>query len=145
MRRYSVSSFSIPEHGPIADLNTTPLIDVMLVLLIMFIMTVPVMSHKIEVDLPTPPVDSNPVEPVIYRLNLGSNGAISWNGEPITEQSLPARLKAVETEPNGELHFAADGAARYEDYDRLLGHIKRAGIERLGLVDNARFVADIDH
>ena len=144
MRRYSVSSFSIPERGPIADLNTTPLIDVMLVLLIMFIMTVPVMSHKIAVDLPTgtPPADST--EPVVYRLTLDGNGSISWNGAPIAERSLPARLAAVKAEANGELHLAADGAARYEDYDRILAHIKRAGIERLGLIGNERFVADLD-
>lgn len=144
MRRYTVSSFSIPERGPIADLNTTPLIDVMLVLLIMFIMTVPVMTHKIAVDLPTGTPPERSAEPVVYRLALDSDGSLSWNGVRIAEQSLPARLGAVRDDANSELHLAADGSARYEDYDRVLAHIKRARIERLGLVDNARFVADLD-
>jgi biopolymer transport protein ExbD len=140
MRRYSVSSFSIPERGPIADLNTTPLIDVMLVLLIMFIMTVPVVSHKIAVDLPAPPPpDAERLEPAVYRLTLERDGGLTWNGMPVAESSLPARLAALRSEAASELHLAADGAARYEDYDRLLAVIKGAGITRLGLVGNARF------
>ena len=133
----------VTAEAPISDLNTTPLIDVMLVLLIMFIMTMPMMTHKVAVDLPVetpPPVD---VKPVVYRLHLERDGHLRWNGMRISEASLLARLPAVRDEPGSELHLAADGAARYEDYDRLLAAIKGAGITRLGLVDNARFVSDL--
>ena len=58
--------------------------------------------------------------------------------------ALPAKLTAMRAEPNSELHLAADGAARYEDYDRLLAVIKRAGVNRMGLVDNGRFVDDLN-
>jgi biopolymer transport protein ExbD len=142
MRRHNVSSFAIPEPRPIVDLNTTPLIDVMLVLLIMFIMIIPVTSHKIAVDLPSGPTITS--EPTVYRLTLEANGSLSWNGISVPHAALPARLAAMKAEANSELHLAADGAARYEDYDRLLAVIKRAGINRMGLVDNGRFVADLD-
>jgi biopolymer transport protein ExbD len=125
-----------PAGRPISDLNTTPLIDVMLVLLIMFIMTVPIATHKVAVDLPQGPGNN---EPVVHRLSLDAAGRLGWNGAPIAEAELPARLAAVRAEPNSELHFRTEGQARYEDFDRVLAAVKRAGITRLGLVDNERF------
>ena len=144
MRRYNVSSFAVPEPRPFVDLNTTPLIDVMLVLLIMFIMIIPVTNHKIAVDLPNGPPPPIATEPTVYRLTLEANGGLSWNGIPVPHAALPARLAAMKAEASSELHLAADGAARYEDYDRLLAVIKRAGVNRMGLVDNGRFVEDLE-
>jgi biopolymer transport protein ExbD len=136
----------IPDFGedaPISALNTTPLIDVLLVLMIMIILTLPTMSHKVPADLPQGPrVETAP--PTIYRLDLAAGGGLLWNGIPIAGPSLPVRLAAVQADSTGELHLAADGAARYEDYDRLLAAIKRAGITRLGLVGNDAFVHDLD-
>lgn len=122
----------------IGGINTTPLIDVMLVLLVMFIMIIPVTNHKVAVDLPQG--DTPGVTPTIYRLDLTGSGALLWNGIPVAEAELPRRLSAVAGEPKAVLHFRTEGEARYEIFDRVLADVKRAGIERLGLVDNARFV-----
>ena len=122
---------------PISALNTTPLIDVMLVLLIMFIVTIPIASHKVPLDLPQgTPLPTE--EPLVHRLDLDASGALRWDGARIGEGALPALLAQM---GSAELHFRTDGETRYEDFDRVLATVKRAGIARLGLVDNERFVA----
>jgi biopolymer transport protein ExbD len=126
----------VPNDAPISDLNTTPLIDVMLVLLIMFIITVPIATHKVELDLPS---GGKPSVPTIYRLDQDSAGRLSLNGVSIRDAELRARLNAVKADPVGELHFRTDATTRYEDFDRVLAVVKGAGITKLGLVDNARF------
>ena len=137
-KRRSTLSFAAPSGQPIGELNTTPLIDVMLVLLIMFIVTIPIGTHKVAVDLPqgTPPIGA---EPVVHRLSLMADGSLTWDGAAIPEAALPARLAALKTDTAAQLHLRADGAARYADYDRLLATIKGAGIEKLGLVGNEAF------
>jgi biopolymer transport protein ExbD len=137
MRRRPYPQFATSTSAPISDLNTTPLIDVMLVLLIMFIVTVPIATHKVEVDLPQRKPGTS--QPVIYRLNLDDAGRLALNGVPVAEADLPRHLAAVKAEPDSELHFRTEGTARYEDFDRVLAAVKRAGITRLGLVDNQRF------
>ena len=125
------------DSEPIGDLNTTPLIDVMLVLLVMFIVTIPIATHKVELDLPT--VDGE-VQPQVFRLNMDAAGRLSWNGAPLAEAELPARLSAViRAGPDGTLEFRADAEARYADFDRVLATVKRSGITSLGLVGNERF------
>lgn len=128
-------AFAVPMSEPIRDLNTTPLIDVMLVLLILFLVTIPITTHKVAVDLPQGEARA---DPVIHRLALMADGSLAWDGAPLGEAALPARLAALKAEA-ATLHLRADGAARYEDYDRVLAVIKGAGIERLGLVGNEGF------
>jgi biopolymer transport protein ExbD len=139
MRRLAVPQlYSIPNEAPISDLNTTPLIDVMLVLLIMFIITVPIATHKVALDLPTPTdIPSSP--PVIHRLDQDASGRLTLDGRPIREAELAARLAAVKADAAAELHFRTDATTRYEDFDRVLAAVKGAGITKLGLVENARF------
>ena len=132
-------AFAVPVSQPIGDLNTTPLIDVMLVLLIMFIVTIPIGTHKVAVDLPQGNPPRAEVPPTIHRIDLAADGALLWDGAAIAQAALPARLAAMRGEENAQLHLRADGAARYEDYDRVLATIKGAGIERLGLVGNEAF------
>jgi biopolymer transport protein ExbD len=139
MRRLAVPQlYSVPNEAPISDLNTTPLIDVMLVLLIMFIITVPIATHKVAIDLPTRIGEPAP-PPVVHRLNLDAAGRLAFDGRPISEAELPARLAALGADPTAELHFRTDATTRYEDFDRVLAAVKSAGITKLGLVDNARF------
>ena len=130
--------YRIPSEAPIRDLNTTPLIDVMLVLLVLFIITMPMANHKVAVDLPQAGPAAG-VMPVVQRLDIDAAGRLSWNGAPIAPAALPARLEEVRNDPRGELHLHAHAETRYDDFDRLLAVVKGAGIERLGLVDNARF------
>lgn len=129
---------------PISDLNTTPLIDVMLVLLIMFIVTVPIATHKVKIDLPTgkPPLDVR--EPEIHRLDMDRAGRLAFDGTPIAEAALSARLQAMlQQNRDAVLHFRTDGLARYEDFDRALAAVKHAGVERLGFIGNEGFVSAI--
>lgn len=131
------------QAGPIVDLNTTPLIDVMLVLLIMFIITVPIMTHKVAVDLPqgVPPAN---VEPKLYRLNLDAMGGISLDGRAMEMAELQARLNLIRAEPDSTLLLQVDGATPYDRFDHVMATVKRAGIAKLGMVGNERFVPALD-
>ena len=129
-------SHGMDDALPAPTINTTPLIDVMLVLLIMFIVTVPIATHKVPLDLQqgkTPPA----AEPVVHRLNLDQAGRLSWNGAPLADSALVARIGAMA--PNDELHLRAEPDTPYDRFDRVLAEIKRAGVTKLGLVDNQRF------
>lgn len=128
---------------PIATINTTPLIDMMLVLIIMFIVAIPLQTHKVPLDLPsgTTPGPERP----IHRLAITADGRLLWNGTALDAAALRARLAAHAADPAGpELHLQPDGEARYEQVDHVLADIRRAGVTRLGFVDNQRFVPAID-
>lgn len=123
---------------PMMEINTTPLIDVLLVLLIMMILTVPVVTHKVALDLPggPPRADLAPV----HRIDIAASGALSWDGRLVDRAALPARLAALKADPaQPMLHIRSDGEAPYGVVDRTLADVKRAGIEKIGLVDNGRF------
>jgi biopolymer transport protein ExbD len=140
MTRRRHVAFATADEQPISTVNTTPLIDVMLVLLIMFIITIPVMTHSVKIDLPNGPPPIAPVEPEIHQLALDAHSGLSWDGVPIAEAALPARLAAFRAAgPDGILHFRAEAETRYEDFDRILADVKRAGVTRLGFVGNDRF------
>ena len=128
--------------APMSELNTTPLIDVMLVLLIMFIITVPVATHKVPLDLPQGAAAER-TEPVVYRLELDAAGRVRLNGAPVADSALPGRLAAIAADPAGELHLRADGETPYDRFDRVLAAVKRAGVTRLGMVGNERFAAAV--
>jgi biopolymer transport protein ExbD len=126
---------------PMMDMNTTPLIDVMLVLLIMFIITIPVQTHAVKIDLPvnndsTPP----PVNPIKNDLGIGADGIVTWNGAPVDDQTLEAYLNAsVQKQPEPELHFRPDANARYDVVDRVMTVIKNAHVTKLGFVGNENY------
>ncbi|HEX9946752.1 MAG TPA: biopolymer transporter ExbD [Allosphingosinicella sp.] len=138
MERRRIAYATVSEE-PFSTVNTTPLIDVMLVLLIMFIITIPVMTHSVKIDLPGPDVKGTE-KPETHQLALDSASRLSWNGVAITEADLPARLAAFRAAPQeSTLHFRAEAETRYEDFDRILADVKRAGVRHLGFVGNERF------
>src|SRR5882757_984700 len=95
------------EPQPMSALNITPLIDVMLVLLVMMILTIPAMTHKVPIDLPVAgPTDGKPM--VIHQLDLAANGALSLDGTALSAAALPGRLAALRTDPRAELHVNTD-------------------------------------
>jgi biopolymer transport protein ExbD len=138
--RRQVPSFASDVTGPIGELNTTPLIDVMLVLLIMFIVTIPISTHKVPLDLPGAPTQQT-TEPLVHRLNLDPSGGIILDGVPLGDAQLPAALASITAESSSELHLRAEAETPYDRFDQVLAAVKRAGIVRLGLVGNERFAA----
>ena len=127
---------------PIMEMNTTPLIDVMLVLLVMFIITIPIQTHAVKIDLPannqTPP--DNPIKPDVNKLAIDPSGAILWNGSAIDLVTLRQYLdstKAMTPEP--ELHVQPDAQARYDTVDQVLAVVKKSEITKLGFVGNEQY------
>ena len=131
------------DDEPMMDINTTPLIDVMLVLLIMFIITIPIQTHAVMLDLPQPdPNQQNPppVDPVRNKIVIEPSGTIQWNGAPVNEVQLRQFLDLTTTiNPVPELHLQPHPEARYEVVDRVLAITKRANITAMGFVGNEAY------
>ncbi len=130
---------------PMMDMNTTPLIDVMLVLLIMFIITIPIQTHAVKVDLPVndPRQSRPPVDPEKNKVSIDPAGTVSWNGAPVDEITLRQYLDtSAGMNPEPELHFQPDPSARYEVVDRTLAVIKRSQISKLGFIGNEQYRND---
>jgi len=127
------------EFHPIGEINTTPLVDVMLVLLIMFILIIPVASHKLPVDLPQG--DAASPAPT-HRLDLDAAGRLFWDGRAIGAAEFSQRLAALAADPaEPALLINADPETRYERFDETLAAVRRAGISRLGFVGTNRFAS----
>ena len=126
--------------GPMADINVTPLVDVMLVLLIIFMVTAPPLSHQIQVDLPQPtrnppPPDPNP--PAAIKIHIDAGGSVSMNGTPVDMQSLAVQFNSVGELPiadQGKLEIDTDPEAEYEILAKVLARAKNAGLTKLGFV-----------
>ena len=132
---------SVDDRRPMSDLNTTPLIDVMLVLLIMFILTIPQQSHKVDLDLPSgPPPKVLQPDLVRNRITIDNAGTIAWNGRSVTQAQLRSALQTsmhMPVEP--ALDFIPAAEARYELVDGVIADIKRAGVTKLGLPGNQAY------
>ena len=133
----------VDQATPMGDLNTTPLIDVMLVLLVMFIITIPVATHEVSVDLPGPPPIDKPLPPpdlVKNRIVIDAGDRLYWNGEPISQAQMAellAQTQILPTEP--ELQFEPAANARYEISARTLNIIKASGVSNFGFVGNYKY------
>jgi biopolymer transport protein ExbD len=128
--------------APMVEMNTTPLIDIMLVLLIMFIITVPTQTHQVEVALPRqgkpPPPDW--VRPLRNDLSMSANGQLSWNEHAISDGQLASLLAEVADLPKPpEVHFRPDSAARFERVDQVLAIAARSGASTFGFVGNEQY------
>ena len=127
------------EFPTMVEMNTTPLIDVMLVLLIMFIITIPVQSHQVEVALPKP-TPGVVVEKLRNELQLSADGQLSWNGRLINDGQLAGALAEVAASAMPpEVHFRPDAAARYERVDEVLAIADRSGATSFGFAGNEQY------
>ena len=136
----SMQTASDNESGePMMDINTTPLIDVMLVLLIMFIITIPIQSHAVKLDLPVNQPNSNPppIDPVKNVVTINAQDEILWNGAPVSQPQLRVYLdQTQQINPIPELHLQPDATARYEVVDEVLAITKRARVQKMGFIGN---------
>ena len=131
------------EGEPMLDINTTPLIDVMLVLLIMFIITIPIQTHAVKLDLPVnqPNVLPPPIEPIKNKVVVTAQNQILWNGSPVSEQQLRQYLEVTQQmNPIPELHLQPDSTARYELVDEVLAITKKAHVQKMGFVGNEYYM-----
>ncbi|WP_311221219.1 MULTISPECIES: biopolymer transporter ExbD [unclassified Acidovorax] len=117
------------------EINMTPLVDVMLVLLIIFIITVPVMKHAVPVDLPRTSNQREEIKPETIRLSVTADGKFHWNETTITDDELEPRLKAeASKDPQPDLHIRGDKEVRYERVALAMSAAQRAGVRKIGFV-----------
>jgi biopolymer transport protein ExbD len=117
------------------EINMTPLVDVMLVLLIIFIITVPVLQHAVTIELPRASNQPERLKPETVRLSVDASGAYFWNDQPLADAELPLRLaSAAQQQPQPELHIRGDKAVRYERVARAMAAAQRAGVQKIGFV-----------
>jgi biopolymer transport protein ExbD len=124
---------------PMAEINMIPLIDVMLVLLVIFIITAPLLTHAVKVDLPKASSAPNLTRPENIQLALDAEGRIWWNGEQVDEAALEDRMQAAaKRNPQPELHLRADGGLAYRNVAKVMSKAAKAGLLRIGFVTDPR-------
>lgn len=117
------------------EINMTPLVDVMLVLLIIFIITVPVLTHSVKVDLPRADNTPNELTPETVNLAVNADGTVFWNETPVTVEELDQRLATeASKKPQPEVHIRGDRKVDYEHVIKTMAAVQRAGILKLGFV-----------
>ncbi|KZC16701.1 biopolymer transporter ExbD [Rhodanobacter sp. FW510-R12] len=132
-------AFTTNTSGPMSEINVTPLVDVMLVLLIIFMITAPVLAHRIQVDLPQPNPNvvppTNPPDPIHLKIDQG--GALYWNDTPVDELGLKAQFAVIAQQSNQpEIQIAAADAVAYEHVARVLADAKSYKLVKIGFTEN---------
>ncbi|KZE29780.1 biopolymer transport protein ExbD [Crenobacter luteus] len=131
-------SFDKGSNAPMAEINTTPLVDVMLVLLVVFIITAPLLTNAVKIDLPQAAAAEHQDEPNAIRLVVKPDGSYFWNDEPVARDALAGRFAAAaQADPNVELHLRADKTARYEFVAEAMANAQQNGVSRIGFVTEA--------
>lgn len=121
--------------APMAEINMIPLIDVMLVLLVIFIVTAPLLTHAVKIDLPKASSSPNVTKPDNVQLGIKADGQLYWNGDAIDEAGLEARfVTSAKLDPQPEVHIRAEGATQYERVAKVMSAAARTGLARIGFV-----------
>jgi biopolymer transport protein ExbD len=124
-------------HAPMADMNVVPLVDVMLVLLVIFIVTAPLLTHAVKIDLPKASSQANISRPEHVEFGIRESGELFWNGERVMLDALPQRFAAESAKtPQPEVHIRADRHAHYEKVAQVLALAAKAGLVRIGFVSD---------
>jgi len=132
----AMGSFDPRRHqGPMAEINVVPLVDVMLVLLVIFIITAPLLTHSVKIDLPKASSTPNVTRPEHIEFGIRDNGDLYWSGEKVTAEQLASRFAAEAIkQPQPELHIRADRHAYYETVAQVMSAAAKAGLLRIGFV-----------
>jgi biopolymer transport protein ExbD len=130
------------DDEPMAEMNTTPLIDVMLVLLIMLIVTIPVQTHAVKLDMPQANPPPSIVQPTVVDLAIDFDGTITWNGTNIPDRAtLETYLQsAAVQDPQPEIHLNPNKLVKYSSVAMVLAEAQRLGVAKIGLVGNEQFM-----
>ena len=124
-----------PHSAPMAEINVTPMVDVMLVLVVIFIITAPLFTHAVKLDLPTATASPSPEKPETVTVSIDAQGTIFWEKDVITEQQLAKKLaEAAKKTPQPELQLRADKATRYEVIAKVMADAQTGGLTRMGFV-----------
>ena len=130
------------DDNPMVEMNTTPLIDVMLVLLIMFIITIPVQTHAVKLDLPPPNPNPSNVDPVFNQIDIDFLGNLYWNKQEVDLQTMKGYMQQAAALPEQpELRMRPEAEARYELVDQVMAIAQQAGIEKMGFVGNEAYAS----
>ncbi|HQU78913.1 MAG TPA: biopolymer transporter ExbD [Azonexus sp.] len=132
----AIGSFNSPAtQAPMAEINTTPLVDVMLVLLIIFIITAPLMTHSVQVELPRAASAPTPEKPLTLQVSIDADNTVFVGSEAVDRNSLETRFRdAVARDANAEMHLKADRGTRYESVAETMSAARRAGLTKIGFV-----------
>ena len=123
------------ESAPMAEINMIPLIDVMLVLLVIFIITAPLLTHAVKIELPKASSQPNNTLPENIQLGVKTNGEVYWNGERVDAGALAQRMStAAKLEPQPEVHLRADRTTEYQKVAEVMAAAARAGLVKIGFV-----------
>jgi biopolymer transport protein ExbD len=129
------------EDEPMMEMNMTPLIDVLLVLLVMFIITIPVMTHAVKLDMPRANNAPQQTDPVVINLEIDFDGTVLWNGSAVTVDALDAYFRReAAADPQPELHIRPNKRASYDIVARVLASAQRNGLLKIGFVGNEQFM-----
>ena len=127
------------QGAPMADINVTPMVDVMLVLLVIFIITAPLFTHAIKLDLPAAQSAPAPEKPETISLSINGEGKIFWNNDPIEQKDLDAKLaEAAKKQPQPELQLRADKSTRYEIIAQVMSAAQTNGMTKMGFVTDSK-------
>ncbi len=123
------------KSAPMADINTTPLVDVMLVLLVIFIITAPLLTSAIKVDLPNAPAQTAQTKPDTIEIGIDAKNQFFWNQDAVSLDELKTRLASnAKKSPQPEIHLRADKLTHYEAVAQVLGHAQALGLTKIGFV-----------
>jgi biopolymer transport protein ExbD len=135
----SFGSFAADEDDIMSEINMTPLVDVMLVLLIIFMITVPVIQHSVKLDLPHAANTMNDIRPPHINVAIRADGAIRWNDAPIPFQQLSQRIATAATQqPQPELHLYADRQTPYERVAQVMAAAQSGGLTKIGFITDPK-------
>ena len=130
------------DQDVMVEMNTTPLIDVMLVLLVMLIITIPIQTHAVKLNMPNPNAKPPPTQPVVHTLVIDFDGSITWDNQAVpTMQDLDTRFTQVANEPDqDEIHVSPNRLAKYDTVAKVLAAASRIGVKKIGFAGEEQYV-----